>query len=476
MSRRTLTFAALILFATALAWTRDRARPFIGHHDSDSIYWIAAAENYARYGLWDTRLQQIVDPVALPRAEWDVSRHHPPGISLITAAGIAVFGSSALAIRLVPLGASWIAAALLFRLAQALYGDAVALLALAAFGLTPLMIYYSAKIGHEQYTLPLMLAALLVARRDQTRPGLPAAIFALGLVGGFISWAWFLFLALLAAYILKTRGRRSVMRLGALWAGGIAGGIGLLALFAWQMPDFAGVLAEAFTQRAANSNQLPVTLAGWLRTVPPTLIWLPTPVVGTFAILGLRRRARGAGRGLLVVPALTALIYCLVFWQATYYHDYLIYYLVPPLCVWASVGFLRVLHAYGQPPRPLWRAALALVIVPLLASSLRGAQRLYTIDTYPERYTWGQIAAAATRPDELIITNLPVSGHHIAYYARRALRDGVPPEEVLSPARAADWGFYIFFQKRNIPLPEWLQSLAYQYDPAGNCYLIDLKP
>jgi hypothetical protein len=63
----------------------------------------------------------------------------------------------------------------------------------------------------------------------------------------------------------------------------------------------------------------------------------------------------------------------------------------------------------------------------------------------------------------------------VGYYARRSVQDGVPPDQVLSDTRPSAWGFYIYFQKRDQVLPDWLVSFAYRYDQASGCYLIDLK-
>jgi hypothetical protein len=43
-------------------------------------------------------------------------------------------------------------------------------------------------------------------------------LFVLALGGSFISWAWMLFLALLALYTLAVHGRRGLIRLWPLWA------------------------------------------------------------------------------------------------------------------------------------------------------------------------------------------------------------------------------------------------------------------
>jgi len=305
--------------------------------------------------------------------------------------------------------------------------------------------------------------------------GRAAIWFLLALGGCFISWAWMLFLGLLALYTLAVHGRRGLIRRWPLWAGGVLGVGGVIALMAWQQASFASTLRGAFEERTTNAAGASISVGDWLRTVPPTLLWIPTPVVAVFALIGLVPHRWTADRGLLIVPALTGAIYSLAFWKATYYHDYLIYYLVPPLCVWASVGFFRVLYAYGRPPKALWRGAMGLVLVTFAVSCAHSAARLFKTDTFAQRYEWGISAAQATAPDEVIVTNLPEIGNHVGYYARRAVQDDIPPDQVLSDTRPAAWGFYIYFQTRDQTPPDWLDSFAYRYDQASGCYLIDLK-
>jgi 4-amino-4-deoxy-L-arabinose transferase-like glycosyltransferase len=491
----TLIFMLAVL-GMAWAWTRERARPLVGFHDFDNTLWITAAENYQRYGLISTQFQQIKTPYEAPREDWDVSQHHPPGISIITYVGLELFGNSPLAAKLPPLAATAIAAACLFNLAKSIYNRQIAMLAVFFFGFTPLIIYYSGKIGHEQFLLPLMLLFLIVYRRwEQTQRRRWLLWLALmGGVGGFIGWAWFLFLGLGGLVSWYYRRRTSIQRLWPLWVGSAAGVVGVLLLSLWQQPDILQEYAEAILTRTTNRENGQVsypgiTLTGWLAVIGSRLLWLPTPVVTFFGIWGAWKVFRHhisnqKDNILLALPGIVTIIYALVFWQAAYIHDYLIYYLIAPLSVWAAVGFRAVLFAHGEKPRLAWAAILGLLLLFHLIGSWRWSRSLFQ-ETVPEFHRWGIQAKTATRPDEIVAINLESEiGPQLRYYARRPVEYEIQPDEVLASNRPAKWGFYIYCMNKSDSVPQELLATEGSYTEymrehvrqKKQCYLIDLRP
>jgi 4-amino-4-deoxy-L-arabinose transferase-like glycosyltransferase len=482
-----LILVSLLLVVITFVWMQERTRHFIGHHDWDNVYWVTAAVNYERYGLIDTRFGQILTPYETSRENWGYNLHHPPGISIITYIGWELFGQSEFTARLSTILASLLTLALLYALAKRLYAKQVALLSIFFFGFTPLMIYFSAKIGHEQFTLPLMLLALLIYQNWQRHPEKKQllGLAFLALIGGFISWAWFLFLAGLGLHSLIYGKKQRVIALWPVWAGGIAGGVILLLMMIWQQPDFLAELKDAFLIRAANSEKDPITPATWLLMVAPRLLWLPTPVVTLFAIAGLRKiffkkRAPSLENdSLFLIPALVAIVYCGIFWQATYIHDYLIYYLIASLAVWAAIGFWEILYAYGNPPKPTWRLIFYSMLGLFLIGSARWTTSLYEVDIIPERYEWGVAIRNATTSQEIIAVNLENEEPHVGYYAEREIHYKVLPEDIFENAQNNQWGFYIYCEEKGTPPPTWLTAYPYEYDLLGDdtdCYLVDLKP
>jgi len=475
-NRRTTTpylILTLLFLAIFFAWARHRTRPFVGHHDWDNIQWVTAAENYQRYGLLETRLAQIMTPYPTDPSNWELNQHHPPGISLITYAGISLFGNYPFTARMTPIFSSFLTAALLYALVKRAFTANHALVALFFFAFSPLIVYFSAKIGHEQFLLPLMLVTLLVVRRWLVSPRTWQAVVltAVAFLGGFIGWAWFLFLGFLVLLILWKH--RTLAPALPFVVGGILSVIGLLMLGLWQNPDFFTVMQTAFLNRTVNTpgdaitNPLPIILLRFL--------WLPTPVVLIFGVFGIYLRFFAARTRpplddyLLLIPGLVMAVYCTVFWKATYIHDYLIYYVIIPLAAFGSVGFIFL---FNRRRSPAWRSLMLVLLGLLLVGTWRWATSLYNHDLYPFYETWGIKVQSITTPDEAFAANFSDPGPHIRYYARRPLGFEQPPEVVLS----GNYGAYIYCSPPGDPSPAWLSEYASTSYPDQGCYLVDLQP
>jgi hypothetical protein len=273
----------------------------------------------------------------------------------------------------------------------------------------------------------------------------------------------------------------------------MAGAVSLALLMVWQQPKLINELQDAFSNRVAGSEEQNITLSTWFLMVMPNFLWLPTPVVTLFAIAGLRkvffkdRKYSLENDSLLLLPAVVTLVYCIVFWQATYFHNYLIYYLVAVLAIWAAIGFWEILYAYGNPPKPAWRLIFYSLLGLFLLGSTRWTISLYEVDVIPQRYEWGVAIRAATSPNEKIATNLENEEPHVAYYAERYVQYKVLPEAIFDPTQPSEnenaseknWGFYIYCEEKGTPPPTWLAAYPYEYDLLGDktdCYLVDLKP
>jgi hypothetical protein len=475
---RVILLVALLLLVIFFLFTRERTRPFIGHHDWDNVTWVNAAENYQRYGLWDARLQQIRNVQPAPPEEWIVYQNHPPGISLITLATIESFGNTEFTARLAPIFASLVTVALLFALVQRYSDSSTAMLSIAFFGLSPILIYFSGKIGHEQFTLLLVLLFLnLHQRRPQRLSALwSIAVGILGFIGAFIGWGWYLFVGFFFLFQWWKARIQGFRRYLGLWVGTGLGGISLLVLSIVQQPDFLQTLLDAFLIRTTNTdNAEPITATAWFIQMGSRLLWLATPVVPLFTLvvgyLAWRRRDKANADGLSVLFVAGG-TFALLFWQGSYIHSYYLYYIFAPLSAWAAMGFMYVLYAYGSPPKLLWRSVLTLMLLAFLGGSYQWGTELFAHDLNEQRYSWGIQVAERTDPDERVISNIPPQGPHIGYYARRVVIYDVSEEEFLETPRPENWGFYIYCTGDD--MPDWVNEFSFTYDEETHCYFIDL--
>lgn len=483
MSKKTLLLATLLLLLAAFAWTRNRIRHFIGHHDWDNVTWVVAAENYERYGLLETRFQQIINAYPVSKEDWTAYSNHPPGISFITLISQNLFGASEFAARLSPIFASLLAAALLFLIARKLYDEDTALLALFFFILMPIMVYYSAKIGHEQFTLPLMFMMIILYRYWLIQPSakLLGYMAVLAILGGFISWAWYLFLGILAFHVWWWhKNFFSIWHLWPVWVGATFSLLILISSNLWYDANYLQQLREAFLIRTVNEgNEKSINILQWIIVAGASFLWLPTPVVTILTLYSLKKslkRFATPHKSVLMLAIITGLAYALIFWQGTYIHDYYIYYIAAILPITAAIGYQSLLYQYKKNPPKTWKYLLSTLLLLFIVGSIRWSISLFTKDIGEQRYTWGILAGQQTEPGEIILSNLPDYGPHISYYARRKVIYEIEPEQIVQSTHPKNWGFYIYcvaetadFNPENFPA-------SYTYDDTAKCYLIDLKP
>ncbi len=94
MSKKVKVLFLIILFSL-LVLTHNLAKPFIGHHDWNGVFYSQIAGNYLDFGLLTTKLGQMTGPDSF-------YTHYPPLFPLILAAAFKFFGQQDIVTRLVP--------------------------------------------------------------------------------------------------------------------------------------------------------------------------------------------------------------------------------------------------------------------------------------------------------------------------------------------------------------------------------------
>lgn len=466
-------FSTVLLLAIFAAWTQNRDRPLINHHGQDEAQWIAAAENYDRYGIWTLRLQAVVTPYPATLAESKVYQTGPPGLMLTTYAAWALFGRTPFAARLAPLFFCMIGVAALLTLARRLYGNEVALLALFFIGFTPLMVYYSGNINFEQFLLPFLVLGLILYRRwHVTEQGL-LAFSILNFLAVWYSPFWFIVLGLLTIHAGLTVGWNRAIRLWPAWLVALVSMGTVIALAAWYNPNYLAVLQDGMNRRAVRLDDGSLSLAALLEYVQ-RYVWLGTPIVTLLAAVGLwnlRRRPRPVSdRWYPAIMAGTTLIYNGVFWRATRLIVYFPFFAILALCLWGAVGgwSLWIRRRDWQ-----WRSILMLLVAAFFFGSWYWSRLLHNIQELPpEVVAWGEQVQTVTGDRDLVATNLWENLDLLEYHLRRRVAYQVSPGEVAADD-ATEWAAYLYC---GVDAPDWLTSTAVYIDPSNDCYLVDLEP
>jgi len=158
LSGHWLVIPIVILAALILSYHIDK--PFVGHHDWNSVWFGAIARNHLRYGLLVTKLGQVQNygPYKNPK-ELGFHTHHPLLIPLLVATSFSIFGESEAAERLIPVIASLGMVALIYFIGQKLFNRKVGLLASIFTIITPIFIYFGKLPVHETVVPAFVLMA-----------------------------------------------------------------------------------------------------------------------------------------------------------------------------------------------------------------------------------------------------------------------------------------------------------------------------
>lgn len=410
--------------------------PWYGIQEAPRIWIPAGVRNYARYGLDETGLMMVRNIGPATPESFIYYSHHPPTIIWIPAAVTQVTGFNELGVRFGFIAITLWSGALLVVVARRLFNMRVALLALLLYASTPMIAYYGRVPGYGQMGVFVGLAfAALLANwlRVPTRPRL-LGLICLSALAAWTSWTAVFFVGLLGVVALlpaSSTQRRGIVLMG------VAGAVALAALFAFYQAQWSGAidsLLNAFVWRTSNAVDDPGTRSF---TAPAFVVTTLVHTVG-FTSLGflllsiaglpfLRAAARRYGVTLLVGLFLGALVYQLVFRNASYVHDYYKLVFVPAMAISGGLALAHAWHGRSRWARPL---GLALLVVALVQS----AGWLAWLHRTGDR-PWIDDAVAALNqtaaPGDQIATDLVGKDNlmPLGFYADLNIEEGVSPGE-----------------------------------------------
>ena len=167
----------IILAFLALILTDHLAKPFIGHHDWNGVFYANIARNYLRSGLLATKLGQMTGPDSF-------YTHYPPLFTLTLAAAFKTLGISSIVARLVPVGLTIASFLLLYQISRSWVIVAVAL--------TPMLRYYSQMPSQESLIIFLTFLSFYFFLKNK-----PKAFYLSVILNGLSGWAGYFFYPLL---------------------------------------------------------------------------------------------------------------------------------------------------------------------------------------------------------------------------------------------------------------------------------------
>ncbi len=340
----------IVLAGTALRM-QDFASPWTSDHRGWSgSYYGNIARNYVEHGYLTTKFGAVQNVAPRDASEFVYYVNHPPLFGLLVSVSFHVFGVSEWAVRLVPLVASAISLLLIFLIARKLWGETVALYALAAFAVMPMGAFFGT-LANVQGPVVLLFCLLTIyfylLFRDRPSAANAALMCAAFTLGALTDWPAFCLAPLLAIhyYVWKPRARRSRLVLPPLLLVVVLGAA-YLPYSNWLLgaePFDLSQLRDQFLwcsdgAGADSPSGDGFTPLGWFARVfggwwpvyftPPVLLLLAawTAVVA----VRIRWSRSDAADGIFLLTLVFALLYIFIFRQGAYVHSYWSFYALVP--------------------------------------------------------------------------------------------------------------------------------------------------
>ena len=331
------------------------------------------ARNYLRFGLPTTHFAPLL--FAGPATSDELLSHayltHPPLRYLVQAAFFATFGVHEWVTTLVSVLFSLGCAIILYFLVKGLWGRWTAVLAVAFLVVMPMDAYYGPQGFGESMVLFFSLLGLLCYRAWLQRhsPGLLVGLFlSLGL-GAFSGWATFYMIGLIGLHYLVfgPRGWRNLYLSLGLW------GYALLLFgawigFVWLMVGSLQALVKNWNFRTGAGADFQVTFGAYYRLLYLRAREFFTPALRLLAVLwavflvfDLRRKRNLLEHSFVVLLFLYGMGNLVVFRQASWVHEFWLFFFGPFFAVAAAVA-IRELSRVALGDRKLLVAGLVVLV------------------------------------------------------------------------------------------------------------------
>lgn len=332
-------------------------KPFIGQHDWNGAVYGQQAKNFVRFGYLPLRFGATLATADTLADERKFSAHYTPVLPILISFSYRLFGVSEWSIRLVPVIASLISVFLVILLGKELISYKAGIIAGTLMTVTPMFIYYGKNPVHEVVLLPFALFGFYSYwrwRRSRERKWWMALVISLA-AAMLIGWSGYYAAGLIAIYgfLTEKHSRSKFLLLPVLMAG-----LFLIFLIHQSIlnPEAGEDLAKIATARVTGggfgffefiSRELRYAIN--LFTIVNfglSAIWLTGFLVKVLFCHCEERSDAAISSGSLAITLLACvglfgISHVLLFRDAGWYHEYLLFPLMPFLVLAAAAMIER---------------------------------------------------------------------------------------------------------------------------------------
>lgn len=410
----------VILLLAMLLLIHKIDKPFWGHHDFNNSFYGIMGRNLDRYGPILTKLGQVKNSGFTNHFLYHT--HHPPLLIWTLAVSYRLFDVSELSTRAVPLFFSLLTLVFFYCLVKFAYNTKTAFMGSFFWIITPIFIYFGKMAVHEVLVLCFAMFSFwryLIYLKSRSQRD--AIMLYLGIISACLSgWPGFYVpLVILLNNLLKARKiTREIILLVTLPV--VIFTLHLFHTFLLTGSFVGGSFLESFTLRSSS-----VALASYIdRVVPWILAYFSKAIVLLAMICLVISVIRTKFDSLIFSFLLFGVMHLLLFREASFRHDYLIYYLLPFFTLAAS----RALISLSGRSRLMLLTLFTLTVGLSLKQTVRFTDALVQGDRFRESVRIGEYIKNNTRFDQKTLVTLPESSEsdyenwHISFYSDRPLK------------------------------------------------------
>lgn len=385
---RVVVTSLALFFLTFFLLGQNISKPFVGEHDWNGVRYGNIARNYLRYGLWNLKFSQIENSGFVRGEDYIFFTHYPPLLPILLAGSFTIFGITEWAARLVPIVATSGSVVLIFLLGRELFNFRVGFLASVLVIPTPLVLYFGKTPVHEPLVVFFMLLAYFgYLQRRETKYKI---LFIFGLIFAHLStWAGYFLLPGITLEALLRKDLREAKSLIVYWAIPLT----LFTLHVFQAFFTTGSLAGgnldgAFLLRSGISAEGRLSDFNIISYAERIRLWFFNMYTIPLCLLSAVWIVRGfilkrfLSEWRVYVLAIPPLAYFLIFPNAVFIHNYLVFYFLPFMALSASLGLGLIEQSRIMRNDKFALSVLALALVALERSNVNYALQKSNADYF----------------------------------------------------------------------------------------------
>lgn len=320
---RFLPLAVLVLAGFLLSIKIDK--PFIGQHDWNGVVYGQQAKNFLRFGYLPLKFGATLASFDVLSSDRKFSTHYTPVLPILISFSYRLFGISEWSTRLVAVVASLLSVFVVMLLGKELISTRAGVIAGVLMTITPMFVYYGRNPVHEIILLPfalIMFYSYICWRRSHEEKWWRLLLISAA-AAMLIGWSGYYAAGLILVHGILFQPKHKFQFLQLLLAAAV-----LLILFLYHVSTLssqaAGELQNIFFARLGGTS------IGWVEFLVKESrysINLFTASLLSLSLIGFFCCFRS--RSILFALGIFGLAHVLIFRDAGWYHEYLLFPFLP---------------------------------------------------------------------------------------------------------------------------------------------------